>query len=207
MPAYFAEGVECTGPARDLPAFARLRPSTKWHACSSNQNGRRGTVVWMGRVEDPPTTECSGWVKCSDGLWYLPGLAMPPQTDLVREHRVDGIDYATSRGVTLTIPIASAAPRKLLFSTLSIGDPATDFATRCFALFERISKDEQIPVHELLGVIADAIGQVYFLTPEMLDEAGWITSADVDQIVCCLMGVSQKKAQPAGDTSPSPAGA
>lgn len=207
MPAYFAPDVHCAGPARHLPAFDRLRPGSKWLAADSSQNGKRGTVVYLG---DQPSGGTPGWEPCADGLFYLPGRPMPEQATLGREHRVDGIDYTTSQGVTLTIPIAAAAPRKLLFSTGKSGAPAAGFAQRAFALFDRLGAEEKVsPVSpDVLSLVADAIGHVYYVTPEMLDELGWLTSADIDPIICCLMGSDPKKAvDPAGASSPSPAGA
>lgn len=207
MPAYFAPGITCDGPARNMECFARLRAGDKWQACSSNQNGRQGALCWIGEA---PPLNAIGWVDCSDGLFYLPGHRMPSQSELGRPHKVDGIDYTTSTGVTLTVPIATSSPRKVLFSAGKPGDPATDFARRAFKLFDRIEAKEKVGLYdpELLALVSDSIGFVYYTTPEMLDELGWITSADLDPIIMCLMGSDPKKAQePAGASSPSPAGA
>lgn len=209
MPAYFLKDQKCGGrPARDIPEFARLRAGNKWKSCDSNQLGGRGVVAFLGDQQPAPNSE--GWYECADGLFYLPGRALPAQSDLVRPHSVNGVDYETSRGVTITIPIASSAPRKLLFSKGRAGDPSEEWANRAFALFDKLVQKEFIAVvdPQVLSLVCDAIGHVYYTTPELLDELGWITSADIDPILVCLMGQDPKKAlQPAGDTSPSPAGA
>jgi len=209
MPCYFAPDVTCTGSVRVLPAFARLRGGDKWKTRDSTQNGKRGTIAWMGDSEDCPQPGTTGWEECADGLLYLRGVKMPEQGALVRPHRVDGIDYTTAAGATITIPSAFAAPRKLLFSTAKVGDPASDWAQRAFALFDQLASKEHVSAFstEVLSLIADAIGHVYYVTPEILDELGWITSADIDPILVCMMGLDPKKAhQPAGATSPSPVG-
>lgn len=205
MPAYFAPGVICDGPARSMPCFARLKAGDKWQASNSNQNGKPGAMTWIG---DAPALNATGWVECSDGLFYLPGHKMPHQSELGRPHKTEGIDYTTSTGVTITIPIATAAPRKVMFSTGKPGEAATDFARRAFRLFDRISAKESVQLFdpELLGLVSDAIGWVYYTTPEMLDELGWITSADLDPIVICLMGSDPKKTpENAAASLPSPA--
>jgi hypothetical protein len=213
MPAYFAPDIKCNArPPRDIPEFSRLRPGDKWFACDSSQNGKRGALVVFGRPDstEMPAQGCSGWVECADGLLYLPGRKMPEQADLVRGHRVDGIDYVTSTGVTLTIPVAAASPRKLLFSSGKTGDPASDWAKRAFDLFDRLRSSERVSATDpaIIALVCDAIGHVYATTPEMLDELGWLTSADLDPILVCMMGADPKKAvQPAGDSLPSPVGA
>lgn len=205
MPAYFAPDVICSGPARDLPAFARLRAGNKWKACNYRLNGKPGTVAFLG--DEQPAHDDIGWYESAGGLWYLPGLKMPEQIELVREHRVTGIDYVTSTGATITVPVAASSPRKLLFSSARLGDPAADWAVRAFDLFDRLRSDEKVSPLEpaVLSLISDALGSVYYVTPEILDELGWITSADIDPLLICMMGTDPKKAHlVGGDSSPSP---
>jgi hypothetical protein len=52
---------------------------------------------------------------------------------------------------------------------------------------------------ETLQLIVDAIAHVYYLTAEMLDEYDIITSADIDPIIVCLMGVDPKKVDASGN--------
>ena len=162
-------------------------------------------VAFIG--EQPPA-DSQGWIEVADGMRYLPGRALPDQLDLVRPNSVSGIDYQTSTGATITIPIASAAPRRLLFSRGLAGDHAEGWATRAFALFDKLLVKDFVSVTdpEVLSLICDAVGSVYFTTPELLDELGWITSADIDPILVCLMGQDPKKTTPpVGDTSRLPA--
>lgn len=205
MPAYFAAGAPPGEPPRNIPQFAKLKLGPKWKAADSSQNGQRGVVAFLG--DQPPAGE-PGWIAC-DGVWYLPGRPMPAQIDLTRSHRVNGIDYTTSRGITLTIPIAAASPRKLLFSAKKVGEASEEFAQKAFALFDRLGAEEKISATspDIIELVIDAIRHVYDVTPEMLDELGWITSSDLDPIIVCLMGSDPKAADPAGGSLPSPAGA
>lgn len=206
MPAFFIPGVDCSGPARDIKEFARINPGKLWKSCASNQNGRPGAVAFIG---EQPSYNSPGWTDCGDGMWYLPGRPLPAQVDLVRERKVDGIEYVTSAGVTLTIPIASAAPRQILFSAKKAGDHSGRFALNAFALFDKLQTGEIASVFDpaVIDVIMQALSEVYYLTPELLDELKWINSSDVDGILMCIMGANPKDQTPAGGSLPSPVGA
>ena len=163
---------------------------------------------------DQPRNNDGTWTDCGDGLHYLYGQELPTIASLARGHRVDGCDYTTASGVLITVPIATAAPRKVLFASGKTGEPATDFALRAFELFDRLQAMESggetvlLSDPKIIKLIADALAHVYYVTPELLDELGWITTADIDPLICALMGIDQKKAETlAGDTSPLPAGA
>ena len=180
-----------------MPEFSRIKPGNKWLATNSTQQGKSGTVVYIG---DQPEANADGWVEQADGLFYLPGRKLPAQVDLVRDHGVRGTDYVTSTGVTLTIPIAALSARKISFSSGQANDYATVFARKAFALFDKLASDTPVMADDpdLFALICEAVMQVYYVTPELLDELQWITTADVDPIVVCLMGASPKVSKPAG---------
>lgn len=212
MPAYFAPGVSCAQrPAKDIPEFARVASAGPWACCDSSQCGANGALIFLVGAEQPAVGhgKPEDWIDCGDGLRYLTGQPMPTQAELVRDHNVRGIDYLTSRGITLTVPVATASPRKISFASKKALGYATDFAELAFRVFDRISDEKGLsPLDpDVLKVVADAIGHVYRTTPEILDELGWITSADIDPIICCIFGSDPKASNPAGGSSPLPAGA
>jgi len=163
-----------------------------------NVHGKQGTVIWLDG--DYPNLE-GEWVEAGNGLLYKRGDPMPSLATLARQHNVAGVDYTTSRGVLLTIPIASASPRKILFGAKKIDSPACKFAQDAFALFAKLEKKEFVGLDspETLQLVVDAIAHVYYLTAEMLDEYDLITSADIDPIIVCLMGIDPKKVDASGN--------
>lgn len=212
MPAYFAPGVSCAQrPAKNIPEFARVASAGPWSCCDSSQCGANGCLIFLAGTEQPVPGhgKPDDWLTCSDGLRYLTGQALPSQTSLVREHNVKGIDYTTSQGITLTIPVALASPRMISFSSKKALGFSTDFATMAFKIYDRLTDENGLNLldHQVLKLIADAIAHVYRVTPEILDELGWISSADIDPILCCVFGSDPKALNPAGGSSPLPAGA
>lgn len=196
MPAYFAE-VPCEGPARNCQAFERIKPGSRWKAAAGSVNGKNGTIIWLDG-DQPSEGE---WITCPDGLLYLNGQSLPPIATLARQHNVQGVDYTTSKGCMLTIPVASAAPRRVLFGAKKTGSVDDKFALDAFALFDRLEKKDFVALDDpsIVQLVADAINHVYYMTPEMLDEYGIITTADIDPILMCLMGVDPKKVDASGN--------
>ena len=210
---YFAPGVACgERAAHEIPAFKRVLSAGPWYACNSVQGGKSGTLIMQAPTDQvAPHTE--GWRECSDGLLYLSDKTLPTTAQLVKEQRrAKFIDIVTSQGVTLSIPVSSASARKVSFGTGKFGNPADEFGIAAFAFYDLLSSRDESQVPKIghpatLHLIVLAIQQFYRVTEELLDDLGWISSADFAPIIDATLGINQSKTQAAGVTSRSPAAA
>ncbi len=215
MLAYFSPGTRCSGPASEMPEFARVLAAGPWSACRSMQDGKPGALIWSQGFNQPiPNFAPERWRPCSDGLLYLRPDPIPDQMSLARARRANSFDLTTSRGITLSIPLAASAPRLVSFSAGTLGDPADDFGGAAFAVFDRLAEMRKDPAKvvtgtdpEVLRLVLLALQQTYRVTAELLDDLRWISSADIEPIILAIMGQSPKALEAAGAQSPSPAAA
>lgn len=207
--AYLAPGVGGTKPARDVPQFARVLGAGPWALTDTVlPDGTVGAMIWWSDCDRPDPADLT-WRTCPDGLRYGSPAVLPDISDLAKINAPPGIDVVLVNGMQVTIPVAMLEPRKIDFSTGKATEPATDFGRRAFAIQHRLAelpKDTGIPTTdpEVLHVIGLAFMQEYRLPPELLSDLGWITTVDVDPVLCAIMGADPKASAPAPIASPSP---
>ncbi len=191
--------------ARESPRFARIMAAGPWQFRDYDHDGKHGVIAqWKGVTEESYGTPR----LCSDGLWYFPAGAALTIASLAKDNVPTGIDVDLSTGVTLTIPLALAAPRLLTFGDDDgLGAPASEFATLADQVFERLRKKEPVTLRDkdVRRLVVLAVQQSYRVTDEVLTELRWITTLDVDPILCAIMGSDPKASPDANATSPSPA--
>ena len=206
-PAYFSDRIRDPLEARDSPIFARLSHAAPWSFCDAFVDGKRGLLAFWGDGGAAPLPEAYGKPRtCPDGLMYLPPGIMPTQAELAQTNGVAGVEYTTSRGVTLTIPTYANASRYLSFSDIAFGAPADEFAKVSEQVRDAI---DTIKIDDPLAIrlVMLAIMRNYRTTPELLDDLRWVTSRDVDPIWNCTRGSDPKATADAGNTLPLPVSA
>jgi hypothetical protein len=206
--AYWSGSIRDAMAARDSATFARLAPAGPWQFREWSHEGRSGVIAeWAGTAG--AVDELYGKPRaCADGLVYFPSKAPLRQEDLAKRNAPNGLDYTTTTGVTLTVPLAAAAPRFVGFedNAPALGDPFGDFATVAQDVFDRLTAGSILYSDPTLRrLVLLAIGQCYRVTAESLGELRWITTADVEPILLCVMGTDPKALPDAGGPSPSPA--
>lgn len=206
--AYWSDAVKDPAVARDHSAFARLALAGPWQFRDWNHEGKPGVLAeWHGHTGgmaaygEPRTS--------GDGLVYFPSREPLRQEDLAKRSAPAGIDYATTTGHVLTIPLAAAAPRFLGFGDEEpLGEPANEFAVLALRVFDRLAtKPIGFADPDLRRLVLLAVGQCYRVTAEVLSELRWITTADVEPVLLAIMGADPKASADAGDSSPLPASA
>lgn len=210
---YFAPGISCgERAAHEIPQFSRVLTADKWYCCNSTQDGKQGALIFS-QSDPQPAPHTTGWRECFDGLMYLPPATLPGTIDLLRpERRMRFIDVLTSRGVLLSIPVASAAAREVDFSAKKFGVPSDDFGKCAYAFFDRLSDTKAASQPKLgdadtLRLVMLAVQQFYRVTEELLNDLGWISSLDIDPIISAIMGATDSKTKAADGTSRSSAAA
>lgn len=208
MIAYFAPGVKASGKAAwEIAAFDRVKSAGPW-LCTDGRgpDGETGALIYW---DTPPENGRGTWRICPDGLHYWSPRVPPNPESLARRNCPRGIDVLMSTGVLLTIPLAVAAPRKVSLSLCTADEPASEFGVLAYRVFERLAAKEPVGVtdRDVLRLVTLALEAAYRVTPELVDDLGWITTADIDPILCAILGSDPKASNPAGGSSPSPAGA
>ncbi|HEV8176273.1 MAG TPA: hypothetical protein VGP44_01150 [Gemmatimonadales bacterium] len=218
MIGYFLPGGKAA-PPREIPAFARVLESGPWSSTEFNHHeaGSGALLFWTDKsIGQTDLRRPEAWRKCADGLWYCRPAVLPDQSILAKRNCPQGIDVTLATGLLLTIPLATAAPRAVCFSSGSLGDPSSEFGRVADAVYDRMAngkddagKAKGLPLldPQVLRLVTLALMAAYRVTPELLDDLGWITSADIDPILCAIMGTDPKAFEPAGVSSPLPAGA
>lgn len=207
--AYWSGAVKDGAEARDHAAFARIAPGGPWQFRDWMHEGQAGVIAeWAGSSGMSYGTPRA----CADGLVYFPSRLPLRQEDLAKRNAPAGIDYTTTTGVTLTIPLAAAAPRFLGFEdgADAVGEAFGEFARLAERFFDRLSTEKKhIPWSDadLRRLILLAIGQCYRVTAEPLGELRWITTADVEPVLMAMMGSDPKALADAGEPSLSLASA
>jgi hypothetical protein len=113
---------------------------------------------------------------------------------LWRDSGPAGIDLQLSSGIYLTIPLAVYSPQVVDLFSGQITGAATPFGVEAFALFDRMAAEPSIPLtdKQVLRVIALALMARYRLTPELLQDLRWVTTADIDPILSAILGTHPK---------------
>ncbi len=208
--AYFAAGVGATDPARDVPQFARVLQAGPWMLSDVIMpDGARGAMIWWSDCERPDQHALE-WRTCPDGLRYGKPKNLPDLSEIAKRTIQPGIDVTLVNGMQVTVPVAMLEPRKIDFGSGQAGEPATEFGRRAFAVQARLAATEKgkgLPITDpdVLHLIGMAMMQTYRLPPELLSDLGWVTTVDVDPILCAIMGSDPKDPPPAPTSSPLPA--
>lgn len=205
-PAYFAPGVKADV-ARDIPAFRRILPAGPWQVLGFNHPTLGwGALAWWA---DCPQPEGEAWRESPDGLWYLPPTQLPSQADLAKPNSPAGIVVSLSGGQAVTMPLAAIAPRKLSLTTGTAGAPADEYGLRAAAVHSRLTGagKDGLPLldPDVLAMIAAGLALAYRVTTELLDDLGWLTTADIDPLLCAGLGHDPKASAPGATPSQSPA--
>lgn len=205
--AYWSDAVRDAMAAKDSPTFARLACAGPWQFTDWRHEGVRGVLAqWKGA--EAGVEQYGAPRKCADGLLYFPSKRPLTQPELAKRGVPKGIDVLTSRGVTLTIPLAVAAPRMLAFDGPDVvGDLASEYGALAAKVFDDMVAKRPIADADIVRLIALAIGESYRVTPEALSDLRWITTSDIDPILSAMMGADPFPSADAGGSSPSPASA
>ena len=210
---YFAPGVASgIRAAHEIPEFRRVLTAGPWYACASTQGGKSGALIFQKGDQQPPP-HSDRWRECFDGLLYRPDNKRPGTADLVRDdRRMRHLDLTLASGVLISIPVASAAARAVDFGAKKFAAPSDDFGKSAYAFFDRLkeadaARQPKLGDPDTLSLVLLAVQQFYRVTEELLNDLGWISSADIDPIISATMGISDSKTQAAGGSSRSSAAA
>lgn len=142
-----------------------------------------------------------------DGLFYFPPkdlATLTPSSLAKADHRPD-TTVVLSSGVTLSIPLATRGARRRRFaSDRAVGEYVEEFATTAFRLYDRVVSGEK-PLEsdaDLCRVLYLAIATRYRVVEEVLDDLGWLTTADDGIVIGAVFGSDPKADAAAGGTSP-----
>lgn len=207
-PAYFAPGAKADV-AREMPAFRRLLPAGPWQTqtWAHPSLGWGALAWWVGCTQPEPTPEA--WREIPDGLWYAPPALLPTQAELARPNCPGGIDVPLICGRVVTMPLATLAPRKLRLTTGTAGEPADEYGRLAYAVRDRLAAAGKagLPVldPDLLRLLTAGLQLAYRVTPELLDDLEWLSTGDIDPLLCAALGHDPKASEPAETSSRSPA--
>lgn len=209
-PAYFAPASR-VDVARCVPAFHRILPAGPWSVVSySHPFAGVGALAWWSDCAQPEPP-AGAWTTSPDGLLYAPPATLPTQAELAKAHGPRGIDVTLASGVVVTMPLASLAPRKLSLTRATTGEYADAYGRLAYQVREKLTAAGaggiDILDPDVITLVATGLGLAYRVTPELLDDLGWLSDVDIDPLLCALMGSDPKAF--AGDATPSrsPAGA
>lgn len=155
-------------------------------------------ATWRGS-KVPHVDSLGDGIACDDGLTYFRPAIMPTAMDLAKALRsADEIDVDLVCGVRVSILLAISAPRRLSFTSgPAIGDPLTEYGLLARDIQRRLAEapeDQPITVADV-GVrrlLFLAIAQRYRVTEELLNDLGWLSTADVDPLLCAIWGSDPK---------------
>ncbi len=191
-PAYWTDSITDAAQGPTCKAFERIKIAGPWQFFGALNEGVKGVAaIWKDNTDGAcPLASLGKFRKCFDGLVYFPGTT-PKQIDIGKRDYIEGIEYTTSLGVTLTIPLAAHAAVEVSFSSLDLGGPSDEFAKMAEEIW---ANKENILIRDprLLRLVFLAIAQNYRITQELLDDLRWLTSKDIDPIYCCIMGLDPK---------------
>ena len=192
-PAYFLPG-QRSAPAFQVEAIKPIMDAGPWTVADWEHPdyGQGALVYWTGCPK--PDHRPGKWRALPDGRHYLPPDRLPSPGELWRESGPSGIEVQLASGLWLTIPLAVYAPQVVDLFTGQITGPATAFGVEAFALFDRLAADPSIPLTDpqVLRVVALALMARYRLTPELMADLRWVTTADIDPILAAVMGSHPK---------------
>ena len=192
-PAYFLPG-QRSAPAFQIPALAPIMDAGPWSVADWEhpELGHGVIAYWTGCAK--PDHRPGQWRALPDGRHYLAPAVLPSPGQLWRDSGPAGIDLQLSSGLYLTIPLATHSPQVVDLFSGQITGPATAFGSEAFALFDRIAAEPGISLTDpqVLRVIALALMARYRLTPELLSDLRWITTADIDPVLSAILGTHPK---------------
>jgi hypothetical protein len=203
--AYFSSKApsaqECaSGPCE---AFAHITKCGKWSYVQHTHKGVKGVLAfWKGPA--PGTGELGEGVQMDNGLIYFAPDKIS-QADLAKRSPYPAINVIMHKGFNLSIPLAVAGPRSISFTGCEIGGFTDDFpeaAAKLNACVENLEDEEDLDP-QLINLAMLAIQQTYSVTPELLEDLGWITTIDLVPIFRAVIGVDPFPLSGESDTSNS----
>lgn len=204
MIAYHAADVPVER-AAGHPRFARLKQAGPW---SYKPHASGGTLAFWPSPDGaiPKQGAFCEARACADGLNYLGPIQLPTPSQLARDvaGRPDCTKLLLTCGVTIAILPAYLEPRKVL-STGELGDPVTVYGKLSRSVRDRLGDKAEGSVSlldpELLALCRSAMMTCYRITDELIDDLGWLTTADIDPIISATFHYPQdvqKKTEAAG---------
>lgn len=197
--AYFSDQCKNDRIAREHEAFQAIQHCGKWSYAAHTHNGVKGVLAFWGSKIPPGRDELTDSPKkCDTGLLYFAPNPIPTQKELGKSSPYPSVDILTHSGRQLSIPLAVGAPRLVSFTGYELGDFVDDFpaaAGRIESIIQNARDDDedlQIDNKELLDLVCLALQQTYSVTPDLLNDLGWITSVDIIPIVQAVLGADPK---------------
>lgn len=176
--------------------LARIALAGPWQFSAHPEGGALAT--WKG-APVPRVDDLGEAVACPDGLMYYRPKVMPAQADLAKPSRSEWeIDVDLANGMRLTVLLAASEPRRLRFvGPDAVGDALTEYGQLARRVQRRLA--ESTPDAPITAADADvrrllvlAVGQRYRVTDDLLDDLGWISTADVDPLLQAIQGADPK---------------
>lgn len=177
--------------AAEHPSAKRLLPAGPWQYSAHPQGGTMMTWKDAGGVI-PPLHSFAAPRETEDGLTYYGAKQQLTPQELARTSFPNGIVVQMSSGVSLSIAIALASARKLVFGAKahSTGDYLTDYARLVEDVRDRAVRDDKIRFddQDLLRCVLLAVQQTYRVTEELLTDLGWLSTDDFLPILRAAWG-------------------
>lgn len=181
---------------RSHAGLARLAIAGPWQFAQHPEGGCVAT--WLG--SKPRAFDSLGdGEACEDGMVYYRPDPLPGAMDLAKsKHSEDEIDVDLECGVRLSILLAISAPRRLRFTGgAAIGDPLSEYGLLARDVQRRLAEapaDQPLTVADagVRRLLFLAVAQRYRVTEELLNDLGWLSTADVDPLLCAIWGSDPK---------------
>lgn len=206
--------------AKTWPEWDRIQHAGPW-AFYGYQGGTAAVLTdeACGKAHDLEQS-LGAPADCWDGLRFYP--PQDPQLVSLRQREcAASIPVELQCGVTVEIPIAQAAPRKVLFAGSSGKGAAGDYESLSYRLYDLLVDIHAMARQQNDGKQIDqaayeaaaeeyerdsvrfawlAFKTGYRATEELLDAIGWVTTDDLLPILMASWGIDPKKAaQPGSD--------
>ena len=186
-------------------AFAHIAQCGKWNYAPHTHKGVKGVLAfWKGLA--PGLNELSDGEELECGLVYFAPDNIT-QADIAKRAPYPSIDVVTHKGFNLSIPLAVAGPRMVSFTGCELGGFADEFPEAAARLDARIESMEDEDGSDfdtdLINLVSLAMQQTYSVTPELLNDLGWITSNDLIPIYRAIVGADPFPLSGEHDTSNS----
>ena len=202
-PAYYAPEIHPSD-AKESPVFASIQHVGAWQYQQHPHGGTLATLIGLSDQLDDYTDVRD----LKGGLRYLAPRSMPTLYDLAKPTPGSGVVVPLACGLIAEIPVAVVRYRQLRLSASAkdrMGDPVTEYGRLSVQLLDRAKREEGLShespdLHRLLVL---AFSQRYYVTAEMLDDLGILSSDDVEPLLGAIWCGDPKAGAPASDGLPS----
>ena len=147
--------------------------------------------------------------ETADGMVFYPSLVEPTTEFLIKPEiqRGPGEWVSTYLGHSLWVPLALAAPRRLLLTSSGIHpkQPVSELGRIAHEIFDEYFSKEGLTMTDqrLARLIFLALRDSYYVTEEILEDLPWLTDRDLSSIFQTIMGASPKPSPAEHVSSPS----